>query len=88
MEMLKQAQYSPMPVEDQVAIIYAVSKGYTDDVAVNKIGAFEAGLLNFMKSSSYKASVLDVIANTGKLEGADEEALVKAITEFKATFQA
>ena len=88
MEMLKQAQYSPMPVEDQVAIIYAVSKGYTDDIAVNKIGAFEAGLLNFMKSSSYKASVLDVIANTGKLEGADEEALVKAITEFKATFQA
>ena len=65
MEMLKQAQYSPMPVEDQVAIIYAVSKGYTDDIAVNKIGAFEAGLLNFMKSSSYKASVLDVIANTG-----------------------
>ena len=51
MEMLKQAQYSPMPVEDQVAIIYAVSKGYTDDIAVNKIGAFEAGLLNFMKSS-------------------------------------
>jgi F-type H+-transporting ATPase subunit alpha len=88
MEMLKQAQYAPMPVEDQVTIIYAVSKGYTDDIAVNKIGAFEAGLLNFMKSSSYKASVLDVIANTGKLEGADEEALVKAITEFKATFQA
>ena len=88
MEMLKQAQYSPMPVEDQVAIIYAVSKGYTDDIAVNKIGAFEAGLLNFMKSSSYKASVLDVIASTGKLEGAADEALVKAITEFKATFQA
>ena len=88
MEMLKQAQYSPMPVEDQVAIIYAVSKGYTDDIAVEKIGAFEAGLLNFMKSSSYKASVLDVIASTGKLEGAADEALVKAITEFKATFQA
>ena len=73
MEMLKQAQYAPMPVEDQVTIIYAVSKGYTDDIAVNKIGAFEAGLLNFMKSSSYKASVLDVIANTGKLEGATKK---------------
>ena len=88
MEMLKQGQYVPMPVEDQVVIIYAVSKGYTDDIAVEKIGAFEAGLLNFMKSSSYKASVLDVIASTGKLEGAADEALVKAITEFKATFQA
>ena len=88
MEMLKQGQYVPMPVEDQVVIIYAVSKGYTDDIAVEKIGAFEAGLLNFMKSSSYKTSVLDVIASTGKLEGAADEALVKAITEFKATFQA
>ncbi len=88
MEMLKQGQYVPMAVEDQVAIIYAVSKGYTDDIAVEKIGAFEAGLLNFMKSSSYKASVLDVIANTGKMEGAAEDAMVKAITEFKATFQA
>lgn len=41
-----------------------------------------------MKASSYKTSVLDVIASTGKLEGATDEALVKAITEFKATFQA
>jgi len=88
MEILKQGQYVPMPVEEQVVVIYAVSKGYTDDVAINQIGAFEKGLLNYMKSSSYKASVLDVIASTGKLEGATDEALVKAITEFKATFQA
>ena len=88
MEILKQGQYVPMPVEDQVVVIYAVSKGYTDDIAVEKIGAFEEGLLNFMKASSYKTSVLDVIASTGKLEGATDEALVKAITEFKATFQA
>lgn len=88
MEILKQGQYVPMPVEDQVVVIYAISKGFTDDVAVDKIGAFEKGLLNFMKSSSYKASVLDVIASTGKLEGAADEALVKAINEFKATFQA
>ena len=88
MEILKQGQYVPMPVEDQVVVIYAISKGFTDDVAVNQIGAFEKGLLNFMKSSSYKASVLDVIASTGKLEGAADEALVKAINEFKASFQA
>ena len=88
MEILKQGQYVPMPVEDQVVVIYAVSKGYTDDIAVEKIGAFEEGLLNFMKASSYKTRVLDVIASTGKLEGATDEALVKAITEFNATFQA
>ena len=88
MEILKQGQYVPMPVEEQVVVIYAISKGYADDIAVEKIGAFEAGLLNFMKSSSYKASVLDVIASTGKLEGAADEALVKAINEFKASFQA
>ena len=88
MEILKQGQYVPMPVVDQVVVIYAISKGFTDDVAVNQIGAFEKGLLNFMKSSSYKASVLDVIASTGKLEGAADEALVKAINEFKASFQA
>ena len=86
-EILKQGQYVPMPVEDQVVAIYAVSKGFTDDVAVESIGAFEKGLLNFMKTSSYKTSVLEVIANTGKLEGESDEALVKAINEFKATFQ-
>ena len=46
------------------------------------------GLLNFMKSSNYKADVLDVIVATGKLEGAADESLVKAIKEFKETFRA
>lgn len=88
MEILKQGQYVPMPVEEQVVVIYAVAKGYTDDIAVEKIGAFEKGLINFIKSSSYKASVFDVILSTGKMEGATEEALVKAINEFKAGFKA
>ncbi len=87
-EILKQGQYAPMPVEDQVVAIYAVSKGYTDDVPVDQIQAFEKGLLNFMKSSNYKADVLDVIVATGKLEGAADESLVKAIKEFKETFRA
>lgn len=85
-EILKQGQYVPMAVEDQVVAIYAVAKGYTDDIAVERILEFEKGLLSFMKSSNYKADVLDVIANTGKLEGAADEALVKAIKEFKETF--
>ncbi|MBR6755443.1 MAG: F0F1 ATP synthase subunit alpha [Peptococcaceae bacterium] len=87
MEVLKQGQYVPMPVEEQIVSIYAVSKGYTDDVAVSSILDFEKGLINFIKSSSYKASIFDVITSTGKLEGESEEALQKAITEFKAGFQ-
>lgn len=88
MEILKQGQYVPMPVEEQIVVIYAVAKGYTDDIAIEHIGAFEKGLINFIKSSSYKASVFDAILSTGKMEGATEEALVKAINEFKAGFKA
>jgi len=87
-EILKQGQYVPMPVEDQVVVIYAVAKGFTDDIPVEQIGAFEKGLLNFMKSSSYKTSVLEPIVSTGKLDDATDAALVKAINEFKASFQA
>ncbi len=87
-EILKQGQYVPMPVEDQVVVIYAVSKGYTDDIAVEKIGAFEKGLLSFMKSSSYKTSVLEVIASTGNMGNDTEAELVKAIQAFKESFQA
>src|SRR5690606_8791895 len=44
-ELMKQKQYSPMSVAQQALAIYAVDKGYMDDVAINKIGAFEEGLL-------------------------------------------
>lgn len=87
MEVLKQGQYVPMPVEEQIVAIYAVSKGFTDDIAVEKISAFETGLINFIKSSSYKAKVFDVIVSTGKLEGDAEQALISAINEFKAGFK-
>lgn len=88
MEILKQGQYVPIPVEEQVVAIFAIAKGHADDIAVHRIAAFEKGLVSFLKSSSYKASVLDVIVSTGKLEGDSEAALVKAINEFKATFTA
>ena len=87
-EILKQGQYVPMPVEDQVVSIYAVAKGYTDDVPVDAILRFEKELLAYLKASQYKAQVLEVIANTGKLEGEADEALQKAIKEFKETFKA
>jgi F-type H+-transporting ATPase subunit alpha len=50
-EVLKQPQYSPMPLEDQVIIIYAATNGYLDDVDVNKIDQWRADVLNFMHTA-------------------------------------
>ena len=80
-EILKQGQYVPMAVEDQVVSIYAVSKGFTDDIPVSSLLRFEKELLAYIKASQYKAQVLDVIVNTGKLEGDADAALQKAINE-------
>ena len=85
-EILKQKQYAPMPVEEQVVSIYAVVKGHTDGVQVENIGRFEKEFLDFMRSS-YKEKVLDVIASTGKMEADTEEVLKNAIAEFKKGFQ-
>ena len=87
-EILKQGQYVPMAVEDQVVSIYAVSKGFTDDIPVSSLQRFEKELLAYIKASQYKAQVLDVIVSTGKLESDADAALQKAINEFKETFQA
>lgn len=85
-EILKQKQYVPMPVEEQVVAIYAVARGFTDDIPVGSISRFEEGLLNYMRGASYKTSVLEVIANTGKLEDDTDAALQEAIKEYKAGF--
>lgn len=86
-EILKQKQYAPMPVEEQVVSIYAVVKGYCDSIQTANVGRFEKKFLDFMRASKYKESVLDVISSTGKMEGDAEEALKKAIAEFKEGFQ-
>ncbi|MDO4280194.1 MAG: F0F1 ATP synthase subunit alpha [Peptococcaceae bacterium] len=86
-EILKQKQYAPMPVEEQVVSIYAVVKGYADSVKVESIGRFEKEFLDFMRSAKYKEGVLNVIASTGKMESDTEELLKQAIAEFKEGFQ-
>ena len=86
-EILKQKQYAPMPVEEQVVSIYAVVKGYCDSIQTANVGRFEKEFLDFMRASKYKESVLDVISSTGKMEGDAEEAMKKAIAEFKEGFQ-
>jgi len=78
-ELLKQPQYSPVPVTSQVAIIYAVNNGYLDDVKVEEVKRWEADFYNFIQSSKQK--LLDKIAS-GWDEKIEQE-LKDAIEEFK-----
>ena len=80
-ELLKQNQYSPMTVAEQVISVFSGVKGYLDDVALNKIKSFETGLLDFVKSNH--SDLIDKIQSSGKLEADDEEQLNKIITNFK-----
>ncbi|MDD5094583.1 MAG: F0F1 ATP synthase subunit alpha, partial [Dehalococcoidia bacterium] len=83
-EIIKQGQYVPMSMEDQVVVLYAVTKGFLDDVAVERIADFESQLLQFMKSS--KKDVLQVVAAEKNISDKTASALKEAIEEFKKTF--
>jgi len=82
-EILKQGQYMPMPVEKQVAIIFAASKGFLDSVAVADIADWEKDFHVFMTEKH--AGVLHTIAESGKLEDDTVEQLTGAIKEFAAS---
>jgi F-type H+-transporting ATPase subunit alpha len=82
-EVLKQGQFSPMRVEDQVVAIYAVTEGLMDSVPIDRIEDFEAGLLDYVRTRH--PEMLSQIASTGQLP--EKEALVAAITGFKETFK-
>ena len=77
-----------MPVENQIAVIYAVSKGLTDDIEVDKIREFEKGFLSYLASSEYKTSVLEPLRTEGLLTDEVESALKEAIESFKVSFLA
>ncbi|WP_066584566.1 F0F1 ATP synthase subunit alpha [Cellulomonas timonensis] len=83
MELLKQGQYSPYPVEDQVASIWAGTKGKLDDVPIDDVRRFEAELLESLRRNT---SVLSTIAATGKLDDDVEKELATAIDDFRAGF--
>lgn len=82
MEILKQGQYEPMPVEKQVVSIYAVTKGFVDDIPVEDVRRFEKELLSFMEHN--KKEILDHIRE--KKELPEAEVLNAAIEEFKKGF--
>jgi F-type H+/Na+-transporting ATPase subunit alpha len=83
-ELLKQAQYSPMPVEEQVVSIFAGVRGYLDKIAVNKIGAFEEQLLTEIRSRH--EGILAAIRETNDLSSDTEEKLKGVLDSFAKTF--
>jgi F-type H+-transporting ATPase subunit alpha len=83
MELLKQGQYSPMPVEQQVVSIWAGTNGYLDDVPVEDINRFET---EFLEQLGHKSQVLTTLAQTGKLEDSTVDELKAQITDFKQGF--
>ncbi len=83
-ELLKQGQYSPLKVEEQVVSIFAGVKGYLDDIDNSKIKNFEDQLLSSIKSQS--PDILKSIVSTGKLDEANENKLKDFISNFKKEF--
>lgn len=84
-EMLKQPQYQPMPVEYQVMIIYAVTKKYVIDVAVDRILDFQKGLFELIDTKY--PQIPETIRTTKVLDEETEKALISAIEEFMKTFK-
>ena len=85
-ELLKQPPYSPIPVEKQVVIIYAGTKGFLDDIPVSEITRFEQEFYSFMDAKY--SSVLEKIRESKALDADTEEELKKAIEDFKSQFAA
>ena len=85
-EVLKQPPYSPLPVENQVVIIFAGAKGYLDDVATANVTKFEAELYPYIEAKY--PEIFEQIRTKKVLDKEVEEILHKALKDFKATFTA
>ena len=83
-ELLKQPQYSPMPVEEEVVSIYAGVKGYLDKLPVTKVGDFEKGLLALFRAKHQ--DILDAIRTVGALNAEIEGKLKAVIDEYAKEF--
>jgi F-type H+/Na+-transporting ATPase subunit alpha len=85
MEIFKQPQYNPIPVEIQVAVLWAVQNGYVDDVPVDRVKDFQTGLTEFLNTR--KPELLKQIGKQGALS-ADLNAELKAsVGQFKETWK-
>ena len=84
-ELLKQSQYQPMNVIDQIFSIYAGTRGYMDDVPVDKVRQWEVDFLQFMRDR--KADFVSKLTQSGDLTSELEDALKAAIDEFKRGYR-
>jgi len=80
-ELLKQAQYSPLSISMMAASLFAVNKGYLDDVPVKKVLPFEAGLHAYLKTK--QADLMSKIESSKQLDKDGEATLSAAIADFK-----
>ncbi len=80
-ELLKQNQYSPLTVAEQILSVFTGVRGYLDDVELDKIKEFEKGILNKVKNEN--PEIIEKIESTGKLEDETEKILVQCIEEYK-----
>ena len=83
-ELLKQPQYRPLALEEEVVSLYTVVNGYADDIPLDRISGFEEQLLAYLRTA--KPEVLQSIAGKKDIDAEDEEALKTAITSFKQAF--
>jgi len=85
-EVLKQGQYKPQTVQQQVSILFAATRGFLDEIAVDAVQKFESEFHEFMANS--KSAVLDSIVEKQQIDDAVEADLKAAIEEFKKGFSA
>ena len=85
-EVLKQSQNAPVPVEKQVAILYAVTKGILEKVKVEDVNAYEAGLYTYLDADAAGLEVMQLISTTGKLEPKTEEKLRHVLEAYTENF--
>jgi len=83
-ELLRQPQYTPYAVEEQVVSIWAGTNGYLDDLEVSDVLRFEAEFIDYLR---HRTSVLSDIAASGKLEDETQDALKAAVADFKKGFR-
>ncbi len=83
-ELLKQGQYAPYPVEDQVVSVWLGNEGHLDDVPVGDILRFERDFLDYLR---HNGQVLQNVAETNVFEGEDQEAVLSLLAEFKKGFK-
>jgi F-type H+/Na+-transporting ATPase subunit alpha len=84
-ELLKQPQFSPLPVEQQVVVVWAGTEGLLDDVPVEDVRRFEAEFLDHLRRN--RAGILDTIRETGEMSDDTVTALKEAVADFRRGFE-